>query len=119
MVKQYKANKLSILLGGAKEMFGRMSFYVQIFTMVMVAINFWDSGIMRNFRTDNEWLTFWLFVVIVGVMALIIMAFEYVFVMPGSYAFSTKQFIEHKNKMAEDVEDIKKWVDEQRKKEKA
>ena len=111
-LRQFKANRLSIFLGGAKEMFGRLSFYIQIGTISMVAVNFWDTDIMKHFRADNLWLSFGLFVAVVVIGGLALAVLEYTFIMPGSYAFSTRQFVEHENEM---MVDIKKMQEEQKK----
>ena len=102
-----------MFLGGAKEMFGRMSFYVQLGTLSMVAINFWDTTIVRNFRDANEWFTFPLFIAVVAVIGFILLFLEYVIIMPGSYAFSTWQFNKHKNEMLDTIRDIQRVQKEQ------
>jgi hypothetical protein len=108
ILKQYKANRLSILMGAAKEMVGRMSTYQQAASLTMVSLMFWDSPVMLGVRNMFPWLELWSFIVIAICGLLTILIWEYAFVMPGSYAFSTRQFLTHENKMARDIEAIKK-----------
>uniref|UniRef100_A0A6M3KUB3 Uncharacterized protein n=1 Tax=viral metagenome TaxID=1070528 RepID=A0A6M3KUB3_9ZZZZ len=106
-IKQYKATKFLILIGGAKEIFARLSFYIQIGTISMVAVSFWDTGIIRGFRAENEWMTFGVFLAIIVLAGLILLTLEYVYVMPGSYAFGNEQFNKHQNEITETVRELK------------
>lgn len=98
--------RVSPFLGGLKELFSRVMFYVGIINFILIVVTAYHTSIK-----DIMPIPFLAFFSILIVGLFVAMIFEYIIVLPSSVAFSNRQSYKHDNPIKEDMNKILKKLD--------
>lgn len=106
-----KQRRVGKFIGGLKELFARISFYISIINFIQVTVMAYYTTI-RNVSD----ISFTLYLLILAILILAVMIFEYTIVMPSQIAFLNWQVYTHDNPIRRDLEKVMAKLEEIEKK---
>lgn len=95
------------IIGAMKDVFGRSLFYISIINFFLLIVTAYYTTIRNVVSIPFSW-----FIGFTMILIILAMIFEYVFVMPSSYAFANTQSYKHHNPLKDDVKLILERLDE-------
>lgn len=105
LLKQYKIP----WVGGAKETLAQAAFYISMINFVLIAATAYNTTIKDWIVTaEMEWLSFPLFIGGITFMVLLVMVFEYKYIVPSLFAFRGQQMFEHESVVIDKLEAIER-----------
>ena len=106
-----KQRRVGKFIGGLKELLARVTFYISIVNFIQVtAMTYYTT--VRNISN----ISFIIYILILAMLILAMMVFEYTIVMPSHYAFLNWQTYIHDNPIRRDLEKVMAKLEEIEKK---
>lgn len=100
-------------IGGVKDIFTMVVFYMSILNFTLVAIVAYNTGIRDWLLLHGmSWIKVYIWLGFMGLIALIAMILEYKFVYPSFYAFRSKQEYTHQSPLRADLAKVLKKLDD-------
>jgi len=92
------------------QLINTQSLYVGMAQSLMMLGMFWYTTAAPNVRPVAPWFNFWFFLglIVVGIMA--VMVFDFVFVYPSRQSYLNQQAYKHENPVVEDIKRIDERV---------
>ena len=94
-------------LGAFKDLASRTMVYVSALSFFQVTATFYNTTLKPSFLQYVPWLSFWIYFLTLVVIVLLIMLFEYKFIVPSTYTFINRQEYIHENLIRKDLVLIK------------
>lgn len=94
-------------LGGIKSLTAGAMFYISMISFSLSMIIAYDTSIKQ--RID---IPFWIFFVVMAILVIILVIFEYVIMLPSLIAFNNEQTCKHPNPIMNELAEIKKLLKE-------
>lgn len=91
-------------IGGFKDIFTMVVFYMSMINFALICITAYNTG-LRDWLLQHglPWVKVWMFLGLMGLIALVGMIFEYKFIYPSFFEFRSKQEYKHKSPIAKDL----------------
>ena len=111
--RKFLSQKAIPWIGGVKDIFTMVVFYMSILNFSLVAITAYNTGI-RDWLIQHglSWIKIYIWLGFMGLIALIAMVVEYKFVYPSFYAFRSKQEYTHQSPLRADLLKVLEKLDD-------
>ena len=97
-------------IGAIKNILARSTFYISILNFAMLAVTSYSVVVWKVLP-----ISFWLFFLILVLMIVGMMIFDYTIMLPSEMSFMNWQAYKHNNPIRKDLEEIKEKLEELKK----